>query len=211
MHIIKKYANRKMYDRTAKQYITMDQLSELIKSGEEVQIVDNSTGEDLTASIVSQLIGREKKEDHRGISSRVLMQLLRKGGGTLGDYARKYTSLWQSAFSMAEDEIDKLINRLVKDKELSRSEGSNLKNEIVGYTDFLKGWISDSIDKRISDALDVMNLPTKDRVNELADRIDALEEKVAKLEKAPPKVVKKKPPKRAARKKAAKASPSPRK
>ena len=211
MHIIKKYANRKMYDRTAKQYITMDQLSELIKSGEEVQVLDNSTGEDLTASIVSQLIGREKKDDHRRISSRVLMQLLRKGGGTLGDYAKKYTSLWQSAFTMAEDEIDKLINRLVKDKELSRSEGSNLKNEIVGYTDFLKGWISDIIDKRISDALDVMNLPTKDRVNELADRIDALAEKVAKLEKAPKKVAKKKPKKRVARKVAAKGSPSTRK
>ncbi len=211
MHKIKKYANRKMYDRTAKQYITMDQLSELIKSGEEVQILDNSTGEDLTASIVSQLIGREKKDDHRRISSRVLMQLLRKGGGTLGDYAKKYTSLWQSAFTMAEDEIDKLINRLVKDKELSRSEGSTLKKEIVGYTDFLKGWISDIIDKRISDALDVMNLPTKDRVNELADRIDALAEKVAKLEKAPKKVAKKKPKKRVARKIAAKGSPSARK
>ena len=139
------------------------------------------------------------------------MQLLRKGGGTLGDYAKKYTSLWQSAFTLAEDEIDKLINRLVKDKELSRSEGSKLKNEIVGYTDFLKGWISDIIDKRIRDALDVMNLPTKDRLNELADRIDALTEKVAKLEKAPTKAAKKKPQKRAARKKAAKGSPSTRK
>ena len=102
---------------------------------------------------------------------------------------------------MAEDEVDKLINRLVKDKELSRSEGSKLKNEIVGYTDFLKGWISDSIDKRISDALDVMNLPTKDRVNELADRIDALTARVAKLEKAPKKIAKKKPKKRAPAKK----------
>ena len=201
MHIIKKYANRKMYDRTAKQYITMDQLSELIKSGEEVQIVDNSTGEDLTASIVSQLIGREKKDKHQGISSHVLMQLLRKGGGTLGDYAKKYTSLWQSAFTLAEDEVDKLINRLVKDKELSRSEGSNLKNEIVGYTDFLKGWISDIIDKRIGDALDIMNLPSKDRVNRLAERVDALEAKVAQLEKAPKKVAKKKPKKRAPGKK----------
>ena len=201
MHEIKKYANRKMYDRTDKRYITMAQLSKLIKSGEEVSIVDNSTGDDLTSSIVSQLIGREKKDKEKGVSPRVLMQLLRKGGGTLSDYAKKYTSLWQNAFTMAEDEVDKLVNMLVKEKELSRSEGSKLKKEIVGYTDSLKSWISDSIDKRISEVLDVMNLPTKDRINELAARVDVLAEKIEKLEKPQRKTVKKKPKKRSSEKK----------
>ena len=193
MHEIKKYANRKMYDRTDKRYITMAQLSKLIKSGEEVTIVDNSTGDDLTSSVVSQLIGREKKNKDKGVSPRVLMQLLRKGGGTLSDYAKKYTSLWQNAFTMAEDEVDKLVNKLVKDKELSRSEGSKLKKEIVGYRDSLKSWISDSIDKRISEVLDVMNLPSKDRINSLAARVDALAEKIEKLEKPRKKTVRKKP------------------
>ena len=193
MHEIKKYANRKMYDRTDKRYITMAQLSKLIKSGEEVTIVDNSTGDDLTSSVVSQLIGREKKNKDKGVSPRVLMQLLRRGGGTLSDYAKKYTSLWQNAFTMAEDEVDKLVNKLVKDKELSRSEGSKLKKEIVGYRDSLKSWISDSIDKRISEVLDVMNLPSKDRINSLAARVDALAEKIEKLEKPRKKTVRKKP------------------
>lgn len=201
MHEIKKYANRKMYDRTDKRYITMAQLSKLIKSGEEVSIVDNSTGDDLTSSIVSQLIGREKKGQDKGVSPRVLMQLLRKGGGTLSDYAKKYTSLWQNAFTMAEDEVDRLVNMLVKDKELSRSEGSKLKKEIVGYRDSLKSWVSDSIDNRISEVLGVMNLPTKDRVNALAARVDALAEKIEKLEKTQRKSLKKKPKKRSSEKK----------
>jgi len=201
MHEIKKYANRKMYDRTDKRYITMAQLSKLIKSGEEVSVIDNITGEDLTASIVSQLIGREKKNKDRGVSPRVLMQLLRKGGGTLSDYAKKYISFWQNAFTMAEDEVDKLVNMLVKDKELSRSEGSKLKKEIVGYTDSLKSWISDSVDKRIDEVLDVMNLPTKDRINDLAAKVDALAEKIEKLEKPQVKSVRKKTRKRSSQKK----------
>jgi len=205
MHKIKKYANRKMYDITDKRYITMDQLSKLIKSGEEVSIIDNSTGDDLTSAIVSQLIGREKDGKDRGVSPHVLMQLLRKGGGTLSDYAKKYTSLWQHAFTMAEDEVDKLVNRLVKEKELSRSEGSKLKKEIINYTDSLKNWISDSIDKRISEALDVMHLPTKDMVNQLSDRVDALAQKIENLEKSSRKTGKKKPKKRAPQKKSARA------
>ena len=207
MHKIKKYANRKMYDITDKRYITMDQLSKLIKSGEEVSIIDNSTGDDLTSAIVSQLIGRDKEDKDRGVSPRVLMQLLRKGGGTLSDYAKKYTSLWQHAFTMAEDEVDKLVNRLVKEKELSRSEGSKLKKEITGFTDSLKQWISDSIDKRISEALDVMNLPTKDSVIELSAKVDALAQKIEKLEKPPRKTAPKKPKKKAPKRKSASARP----
>jgi len=52
MHKIKKYANRKMYDTTDKKYISMDNLTKLIKSGKEVSIINNETGEDLTTSIV---------------------------------------------------------------------------------------------------------------------------------------------------------------
>jgi len=203
MHQIKKYANRKMYDITDKRYITMDQLSKLIKSGEEVSIIDNITGDDLTSAIVSQLIGREKEDKDRGVSPRMLMQLLRRGGGTLSDYAKKYTSLWQHAFTMAEDEVDKLVNKLVKEKELSQSEGSKLKKDIIGYTDSLKTWISDSIDKRISEALDVMHLPTKDNVIELSAKVDALAKRIEKLEKPRRKTTPKKPKKRAPQKKSA--------
>ncbi len=182
MHKIKKYANRKMYDTTGKRYISMTQLAELIKSGEEVMIVDNRTDEDLTTAIVSQLIGREKKGKDKIVSSKVLMQLLRKGGGTLTDYAKKYASLWQNAFTMAEDEIDRVVNLLVKDKELSKSEGSRLKREIIGYSDGLKKWVSDNVDRRINEVFSVMNLATKDELNGLASRIDRMERKIQKIE-----------------------------
>lgn len=184
MHQIKKYANRKMYDMTDKRYISMNELAELIKSGEEVSIVDNRTNEDLTTAIVSQLIGREKKDKDKIVSSTVLMQLLRKGGGTLTDYAKKYASLWQNALTMAEDEVDKVVNLLVRDKELSKSEGSTLKKEIIGYSDSLKKWVSDSIDKRISEVFQVMNLATKDEINGLSLKIDRLEKRIQKMESA---------------------------
>jgi polyhydroxyalkanoate synthesis repressor PhaR len=184
MHTIKKYANRKMYDTTDKRYVSMEQLAELIKSGEEVSIVDNRTGEDLTSAIVSQLIGRQKKDKTKAVSSQILMQLLRKGGGTLSDYAKKYASLWQSAFTMAEDEVDKLVNLLIKDKELSKSEGSKLKKEIFGYTEALKSWISQRIDKRVNELFGAMNLVTKDQVNDLQAKIEALTRKVERLEAA---------------------------
>jgi polyhydroxyalkanoate synthesis repressor PhaR len=203
MHLIKKYANRKMYDTTDKRYISRDQLTELIKRGEEVTIIDNRTGEDLTAAIVSQLIGMDSKDKEKdsAVSSKLLMQLLRKGGGTLTDYAKKYVSLFQGALTMAEDEIDKLVNKLVKNKELSLSEGNRLKMEIIGYTSAMKGWISESIDKRVADVFDAMNLATNDDIRALSAKVDALAKKVKQLEKTPVKPAKKPPKKTASPKK----------
>jgi polyhydroxyalkanoate synthesis repressor PhaR len=183
MHTIKKYTNRKMYDTHDKRYVTMAQLSELIKQGEEVMVIDNRTGEDITTAIISQLIGRDTQEKDKTVSSQLLMQLLRKGGGTLTDYAKKYMSLWQGAFNMAEDEVSQLVNRLVKNKELSMSEAGKLKKEIMGYTSSLKGWISDRIDKRVGEGLQSMNLATNDHLKALSVKVDALSKKVRQLEK----------------------------
>jgi polyhydroxyalkanoate synthesis repressor PhaR len=183
MHKIKKYINRKMYDTTDKKYISMDQIARLIKSGEEVSIIDNKTGEDLTAAIVSRLIGQEKKEKGSVVSPRIMMQLLRKGGDTLTDYAKRYTSLWQNALTLAEDEVDKLVGALVSNKELSRAEGSRLKQEITGYTDSLKSWIGERVDRRINEALAAMNLASRDQVEALAVKLDKLGREVARLKK----------------------------
>jgi polyhydroxyalkanoate synthesis repressor PhaR len=184
MHKIKKYINRKMYDTTDKKYVSMDQIARLIKSGEEVSIIDNKTGEDLTAAIVSRLIGQDKKEKGSVVSPRIMMQLLRKGGDTLTDYAKKYTAVWQNALTLAEDEVDKLVGALVSNKELSRAEGSRLKQEITGYTDSLKSWIGERVDRRISEALAAMNLASRDQVEALTAKLDKLSKEVARLKKS---------------------------
>ena len=183
MHIIKKYANRKLYDTKEKQYLTMDRLAELIKSGEEVSILDNETGQDLTSAIVSQLLGRQKGNAEKAVPSSVLIQMLRKGSGTLFGYGKKYISLWQSAITMSRDEIEKLVNTLVKDKELSEFEGKNLKKEIVHFTANLKSWIIETIDHRVAEGLKMMNLATKDQLSELIDKVDKLTRQVEHLEK----------------------------
>lgn len=182
MHRIKKYANRKLYDTTDKKYISRARLSELIKQGKDIHIVDNETGEDLTASIVSSLIATTRGKAGGTVSSGVLIQLFRKGGNALTDYAKRYVSLWQRSFVMAEDEIDHMVKGLVKNKEISKSEGTRLKNEIIGYTSSIKEWISDTIDRRLKEVLSATNLATKDQVSSLTERIHILEEKLKQFE-----------------------------
>ncbi len=182
MHNIKKYANRKLYDSTDKKYISMNRLSELIKQGEDIVIIDNETGKDLTASIVSSLIARTKDQAENTVSSGMLIRMFRKGGAALTDYTKKYTSLWQKSFTLAEDELDCLVNKLIKDKEISKFEGSRIRADIIGFTKAMKIWISNTIDKRIAEVLNVMNLATRDNVKQLDTRITLLENKLKTFE-----------------------------
>ncbi len=210
-HKIKKYVNRKLYDQTDKRYVSLEQIAELIKAGEEVVITDNKTGEDITSSVVSQVLAREKGSADTDVPSGILVQLLRKGRGTVSSYARRYAGMWQGAVTMAEDEVDKLVKLLVKDKELSESEGSRLKKEMLGYAENYKSWIVDKIDQRISEALGMMNLATRDQVVTLTEKIEILTSTVEKLEKSQAeKTVKKKTakPKAAPKSRSSKAAPS---
>lgn len=183
MRLIKKYANRKMYDTKAKRYIGQAGVAELIKKGEAVRIVDHTTGEDITASVVSRLLGEENGSSEQRVPTKLLIQLLRKGGDTLTDYARKYTSIWQHAFTMAEDEIDRLVNRLVKNREIPLSEAKRVKKELSQFGDHLKSWLSEKIDLRVGEILNRMNLATKDEIEALTDRMEKLQRRIAQLEK----------------------------
>lgn len=182
MHLIKKYANRKLYDTTEKSYISMDGLAALIKSGEEVRIIDNETEEDLTSQIVSQLLAREKPGEDKAVPSSVLMQMLRKGRGTLFGYGKKYVSLWQNALLMSREELDRLISGLVNESEISELEGNTLKKEIAGYTSVLRRWMKENIDYQVNEVLERMNLATKDQVNDLKNRVESLCGKLDELE-----------------------------
>jgi polyhydroxyalkanoate synthesis repressor PhaR len=183
MHKIKRYANRKLYDTKTKKYITLDKIAKLLKAGEEISVMDNETGENITAGTVSQILARAKKGQTDNGASNVMIQLLRKGPGTLVDYGKKYISLWDKALTMADEEIDRLVERLVKEKEITPSEGSRLKKDMLSRADDLKKWIAEKTDQRVNEALDLMNLASKEQVSQLTEKIDTLTQKVQKLEK----------------------------
>ena len=54
--VIKKYSNRRLYDSAKKKYITLEHISDLIKSGKEIQVIDTQTKEDITKLILIQTI-----------------------------------------------------------------------------------------------------------------------------------------------------------
>ena len=80
---IKKYSNRRLYDITHSRHLTLEELVELIKAGHEVQVIDSKSKEDITQSVLMQML-MEDKGAHL-FSAPLLHQLIRNREGILGE------------------------------------------------------------------------------------------------------------------------------
>lgn len=83
--LIKRYANRKLYDSQASRYVTLDAIADLVRAGEDLRIIDNDTGEDLTAVTFAQVIYEDAKRSDGGAQVPVLRWFIRQGAITLHD------------------------------------------------------------------------------------------------------------------------------
>lgn len=83
--LIKRYANRKLYDSQASRYVTLDAIADLVRAGEDLRIIDNDTGEDLTAVTFAQVIYEDAKRSEGGAQVPVLRWFIRQGALTLHD------------------------------------------------------------------------------------------------------------------------------
>jgi polyhydroxyalkanoate synthesis repressor PhaR len=81
--LIKRYDNRKLYDTEASQYVSLSDIAELVRGGETVRVVDNTSGDDLTAQTLTQIILEEGKSGDDVLSSDLLHELLRRSGRAL--------------------------------------------------------------------------------------------------------------------------------
>ena len=74
--IIKRYSNRKLYDTKDSRYVTLLQIAEMVRAGEEVQIIDNNTKDDLTEITLAQIIYEEQKAHSRNVPLQTLKELI---------------------------------------------------------------------------------------------------------------------------------------
>jgi polyhydroxyalkanoate synthesis repressor PhaR len=76
--LIKRYANRKLYDTASSRYVTLDEIAEMIKLGDDIQIIDNKTKADLTAVTMAQILVEEEKQGRRARPLPALRHLIQR-------------------------------------------------------------------------------------------------------------------------------------
>ena len=78
--VIKRYANRKLYDTQRSRYVTLDQIADMIRDGDDVKIVDNNSKEDLTTVTLAQIIFEEEKKQKSFLPLNAMRNIIQSGG-----------------------------------------------------------------------------------------------------------------------------------
>jgi polyhydroxyalkanoate synthesis repressor PhaR len=105
---IKKYANRRLYNTGTSTYVTLDDLAEMVKNGEDFRVVDAKSGDEITRSVLTQIIFEQESKGQNLLPITFLRQLIRFYGDSIQNLIPTY--------------LDFTINSLVKDQEKLRSQ-----------------------------------------------------------------------------------------
>jgi polyhydroxyalkanoate synthesis repressor PhaR len=107
--IIKRYGSRKLYDTSESRYVSLDDVAALIRGGDDVHVLDNRSGDDVTTVILTQIISEEGRKGSSLLSTGFLHDLVRVGERTL----RKGEEAVGAGIKQARQGVDDLARRAV--------------------------------------------------------------------------------------------------
>jgi polyhydroxyalkanoate synthesis repressor PhaR len=103
--VIKKYANRRLYNTATSSYVTLDYLSDLVKNGQEFIVYDAKTNDDITRSVLTQIIFEEENKGANLLPIQFLRQLIKFYGDNLQAFVPSYLEISMDAFSKNQEKM----------------------------------------------------------------------------------------------------------
>jgi polyhydroxyalkanoate synthesis repressor PhaR len=188
--IIKRYANRKLYDTEHSRYVTLDQISEMIRNGDDVKIVDNKTKEDLTTVTLAQIIFEEEKKQRSFLPLGAMRNIIQSGGEWFAEAQRRVQSILpgkRKEETPADPPGDEPAADPTDETALKRRSLASLREWVDHSKHRLDEW-QRQVDTKIRTTIDGLSQTitpwasvNKD-VRALADRIAELEAKLREME-----------------------------
>ena len=165
--LIKRYANRKLYNTQTSRYITLKGIGELVEEGNEVRVVDNETGEDITSVTLSQVLV-DTERNNRGVPGTLLSELIQRGGDVLYSALRKGVGDASGPIG----EIQRNVRRFMG----ARERGAERLQEWVALaTPDLEGLVQ----RAVEGVMRALDLPRRSDIEALSQSLDRV---VAALE-----------------------------
>jgi len=169
--LIKRYANRKLYDTRDSRYVTLQQIAEFVRRGEDVRIIDNKSKEDLTNVTLAQIIYEEEKKGESTTRRTSLRSFIQEGRARLMETLPGPISKLLAEEEGAEGAVLEGAEEAGEAKE-----GAPAKK---GPIDGLKGLADQQVKAILQTAMGRLTM-LQAEVKRLQDRIEELEQKISK-------------------------------
>jgi polyhydroxyalkanoate synthesis repressor PhaR len=170
--LIKRYANRKLYNTDTSRYITLKGIAELIEGGEDVRVVDNETGEDITSVALSQILVDNERES-RSVPKTLLSDLIQRSGDAL--YGALRRGVGDATESL--EELQRNVRRFIHSRE---EEGHRLSDWIAYATPDFDRVIQNAVER----VFKVLDLPRRSDIDALNQNLQRVADAVERLESA---------------------------
>ena len=175
MKLIKRYSNRKLYDTERSCYVTLDEIAVMVRQGEEVSIIDNRTGEDLTTVTLAQIVFEEEKRDRRMLPIQTLRMIIQ----TPGEFIQRLAKPVSDFREQTQHQVERLRRQ-------AQAQQEEIVTPVRDFVENIQRKIDDmqvQFDQRIKDAVDALthvpDLATE--LNELKHRLASAEAEVERL------------------------------
>ncbi len=182
LRIIKKYAGRKMYDMKNSKFITLGGIAELLADGEEVLVIDNKTGEDITLMVLTQIIleqqrkGTAPREHSLSSISNLLRKIAKMGSRPVSNFLEEPSFGNLGIISLTERKLKEIVERLVKMGKVSRGEKDSVLEVLLAKVEESKR----ELENFIREILSHMNIPTRLEFENLKREIEQLKKQIVK-------------------------------
>ena len=103
--VVKKYANRRLYNTESSSYITLDNLADMIRNGRDFVVYDAKTGDDITRGVLTQIIVEEEGKGQNLLPTEFLRQLIGFYGGSMQGLVPQYLEQAMAAFSDQQEQM----------------------------------------------------------------------------------------------------------
>ncbi len=129
VRLLKKHANRRLYDTQIKKYVSMGEIRDLINAGTDVKIEDSKSGDDITRPILLQIMAECEQDDRPMLSPDMLMALIRHYGHPMQDIIGPYLENSLTFYMRQEARLRKRMTGLFESRESKKEDGSKFNSE----------------------------------------------------------------------------------
>ncbi|OLF71800.1 polyhydroxyalkanoate biosynthesis repressor PhaR [Maricaulis sp. W15] len=186
--VIKKYANRRLYDTSTSQYVTLDYLRDLVKKGTDFQVVDAKSGDDLTRGVLAQIIFEEESRGANLLPVDFLRQLIGFYGDSLQSVVPGYLQMSMNSFSQQQEEFRDKMSEAMSSPQATMAmleEQTRRNMELFGqtmrmFTPFQAGAASGATTSADSKETDSPDSKPED-LSALREELDSLRAKMDQL------------------------------
>ncbi len=125
--IVKKYANRRLYDTRKSSYITLDDLATMVRNGQEFRVVDAKSAEDITHNVLTQIIMEEEQRGETLLPVNFLRQLITMYGDSMQAMVPSYLEASMSSFRRNQQQLRSALEGALAGNPLAELAKRNLK------------------------------------------------------------------------------------